>query len=744
MLVSMVLLLCLLPAPTLLLCRPFSDSSINRIYPIHMLIIAMFALLSPLFTHLGMTIHYHLATFADQRLALCLHYDALTWVMLSLVGIIALTIQSYAARYLLSDPNQNRFMAQLSLLVFSVMLLVLSGSLFTAFIAWQCIGLSLYLLLNHYHYDQKANKAAKKKFMINRVGDISFLLAVVLTIHQFGSTDFQILFTHAADTKPFSLFLIVIAIMTKSAQFPFHIWLIDTMEAPTPVSALMHGGVINAGGYLLARLSPWYDHFSYVLTFIAVIGLCTALIGNFFMHHQADTKRQLAYSTMGQMGYMLMQCGLGCFASAVFHLMAHGFYKANLFLSSGSTLSQGHAFSDPNDLQPNRVWMSTLISLLLTPLFITTGILYFNWQHVTNLNPLLWLFMAITLYQLIRLALQEAHKLAATPLLLIIIVAIYMVYLLSLTHFTQLLSDCVAEIALSGIGWRLLSSLLTLSLVIFLLKKHLPYRQHKRWLQTCYLIALNKGHIEAFYRQYLITPIRRIGDQLIAAFICLPKYAKPTLAVLACFLCVIPLITPPATSNPIMMTFYLGIMCITLIIANRVTNLFNLIALITFSLICINATAFAMASRMIQTIGLFQTINGFLICAVFLALLTKRHHSMGNIVVSENRLPWCHFYMSTLLMLLVGIPGTSSFISELYLLKALAPDHFILAILFGVNMLLLALVILHTLQVHFFNPDKIRQHATHIPKSLHLLFVALIGFNVLCGCHPSVLIQLLY
>lgn len=745
MLASAVLPLCLVPVPTLLSRIPRGAEWTSRLYPFHMLIIGLFTWLSPLFTPMPSDAHYHIITFANQSLDISLHYDALSWVMLSLVSFIALMIQSYTARYLLPDANQNRFMAQLCLLTFSVMLLVISGSLFTAFLAWECIGLSLYLLLNHYHYDRNANKAAKKKFMINRVGDICFLLAVVLCAHQFGDTDYQVLFSHTSSTQPFVLVLIVIAIMTKSAQFPFHIWLIDTMEAPTPVSALMHGGVINAGGYLLARLSPWYDPFFYILMLISMVGLSTALMGKFFMQHQADTKKQLAYSTMGQMGYMLTQCGLGCFASAVFHLMAHGFYKASLFLSSGSTLSQGHDLFGKKESDTHNTKQATIIALLFTPIMTAFGITYFR-EHQVTLNPLLWFFMATTLFQMTRLSLQRAQQLMMRAMLITMIGGLFVTYLITLSHFNQLLSHSVAEEALPGLGWALLAALIVLITANALWQKILPTKLRQRWHYHALLLGIEKANIEPLYRRWLINPIRQWGDRLISLF-----QQSNTLSqfIMVCLAVGLPLaalfvhLLSNHHAHTAILAGILTIMLTQLIIANRIATLRTLMALLSLVVLTITALAFALGTASMQTIGAFQLINGFLVSTGLLILLIKRRQSDRLLVISENRLPWCHFYMSCFMMLLIGIPGTASFVSELYLLYGMAPTHFGLAAFFGANMLLLALVILHTLQIHFFNPDKIKQHATPIPAWLHLLCLTLIATNLLNGCHPSLLLHAL-
>ena len=203
-------------------------------------------------------------------------------------------------------------------------------------------------MLNHYHYDTNANKSAKKKFIINRIGDLSFLIGVTLCYVYFGSSDFNLInssndmsiniFTYPVSLNTLIVCLVFIAVMTKSAQFPFHIWLPDTMQAPTPVSAIMHAGVINSGGFLLARISEMVNLSDFASNFIFTVGMLTVVSAAFFLFSQSDVKKQLAYSTMGQMGFMIIQCSIGLYTAAVFHLIAHGFFKAFLFLNAGNNL----------------------------------------------------------------------------------------------------------------------------------------------------------------------------------------------------------------------------------------------------------------------------------------------------------------------------------------------------------------------------------------------------------------------
>ena len=274
--------------------------------------------------------------------------DSLTAVMLLLVSFIGLVIARFSARALAGDPDQGRFFTWLSLTLGAVLALIVSRNLVMFTAAWMLTSYGLHHLLQHYADRPWAAWAARKKFLISRCGDVALLAAVALTIWQFGSADYSVVFA-AADaarssqaTVPASLaaisVLLVLGAMTKSAQVPFHSWLPDTMEAPTPVSALMHAGIINAGGFLVIRLSPLVALSHLALDLLALVGAVTALFGGLVMLTQTSIKRSLAFSTIAQMGFMMLQCGLGAFSAALLHIVAHSLYKAHAFLACGSVL----------------------------------------------------------------------------------------------------------------------------------------------------------------------------------------------------------------------------------------------------------------------------------------------------------------------------------------------------------------------------------------------------------------------
>ena len=278
--------------------------------------------------------------------------DPLSITLLLLVSFVAAVVSRYSVNYLAGEPRQGRFAKWLAVTAGSVLVLILSGNLLLFTLAWVATSLSLHQLLTFYGDRSAARAAAQKKFVISRLGDACMVGALVLTWRSFGTWEFSKLFSlaeamRASETPSESLggisILLVCSALLKSAQFPFHSWLPDTMEAPTPVSALMHAGIINAGGFLVVRLSPLIASSPAALNALALIGAFTALFASVVMLTQTSVKRSLAYSTIAQMGFMMLQCGLGAFALAVLHLVAHSFYKAHAFLSSGSIVAMSRS-----------------------------------------------------------------------------------------------------------------------------------------------------------------------------------------------------------------------------------------------------------------------------------------------------------------------------------------------------------------------------------------------------------------
>ncbi|MGE0760566.1 MAG: proton-conducting transporter membrane subunit [Pirellulaceae bacterium] len=280
------------------------------------------------------------------------YYDGVTGLMLLLVAFIGFVVSRFSIRYLEGETTQGRYFQWMGFTVGAVSLMAISGNLLQFFAAWVLTSWGLHQLLLHYRHRPAARRAAWTKFAISRLGDAFLIAALVLTFQSFGTFDLSHLLAEArklagseslAASQSAIAWLLMLGAITKSAQFPFHIWLPDTMETPTPVSALMHAGIVNAGGYLVIRMSPLFALGAESLLVLALIGAVTACFASVVMITQPSVKRALAYSTIAQMGFMMLQCGLGAFSAAMLHIIAHSLYKAHAFLSSGSVVSQSRS-----------------------------------------------------------------------------------------------------------------------------------------------------------------------------------------------------------------------------------------------------------------------------------------------------------------------------------------------------------------------------------------------------------------
>ncbi|MEZ6041297.1 MAG: proton-conducting transporter membrane subunit [Planctomycetaceae bacterium] len=316
------------------------------------------------------------------KVSLGVYLDSLSAIMLLLITFIGAIIIRYSISYLDRDATQGRFLKWIAFTLGAVLLLVVSRNLVMFTAAWMLTSFGLHKLLTHYSDRSWAIWAARKKFLISRLGDVMLLAALGLTYFCFGSVEYSEIFAAAEKLQqgsPGSVWipvigsLYVLGAMTKSAQFPFHSWLPDTMETPTPVSALMHAGIINAGGFLILRLSPLIAQSHLALDFLALTGAFSALLGAIVMLTQTSVKRQLAYSTMAQMGFMMLQCGLGAFSAALLHIVAHSVYKAHAFLSSGSVLDTAAGLKTNSGRVHSATRSLVMLPLALTVAFVICG-----------------------------------------------------------------------------------------------------------------------------------------------------------------------------------------------------------------------------------------------------------------------------------------------------------------------------------------------------------------------------------
>lgn len=271
------------------------------------------------------------------------YLNSVTVVMLMLVSFVGAIVSRYSCNYLDGDPNQGYFHKWLSLTLTAILALIVSSNLLMFLLAWIATSLCLHQLLMFYSERRAAVLSAHKKFVASRIGELSLLIAIFLIGSTLHTLEFEEIF-HIMETfdgpVPSALHwaavCVVISAALKSAQFPFHGWLIQVMEAPTPVSALLHAGIVNAGAFLVIRMSAIMSHSATAMSLLAVIGLVTLALASLVMLTQTSIKVSLAWSTTAQMGFMLLECGLGLYSLAMLHLVAHSLYKAHAFLASGS------------------------------------------------------------------------------------------------------------------------------------------------------------------------------------------------------------------------------------------------------------------------------------------------------------------------------------------------------------------------------------------------------------------------
>jgi NAD(P)H-quinone oxidoreductase subunit 5 len=280
------------------------------------------------------------------------HVDRLSAVMFVLVSFIGVVVLRYSRNYLDGDARHGAFLKWLTLTLAAVLVLIVSGNLAQFILAWIATSLGLNRLLLFYPGRPGAQLAARKKFLASRIGDLCLVVAAILLLRAFGTLEFATLFASAEAALAagqgsagisVAALLIVVAALMKSAQLPLHGWLIEVMETPTPVSALLHAGIINAGGFLILRMADIMVLSTGALETLAIAGGVTALFGSVVMLTQTSVKVSLAWSTVAQMGFMLLQCGLGAFSAALLHIVAHSLYKAHAFLSSGSVIDLARA-----------------------------------------------------------------------------------------------------------------------------------------------------------------------------------------------------------------------------------------------------------------------------------------------------------------------------------------------------------------------------------------------------------------
>jgi len=333
---------------------------------------------------------YEWMTLGNLKMEVGFLVDGLTAMMMCVVTFVSLMVHIYTIGYMEEDPGYQRFFSYISLFTFSMLMLVMSNNFLQLFFGWEAVGLVSYLLIGFWYTKPTAVFANMKAFLVNRVGDFGFILGIGLIVAFAGTLSYAEAFAKGSELAKLSfpgtswMLITVICIclfigaMGKSAQFPLHVWLPDSMEGPTPISALIHAAtMVTAGIFMVARMSPLFELSDMALNFVMVIGAITALFMGFLGIIQNDIKRVVAYSTLSQLGYMTVALGASAYSVAVFHLMTHAFFKALLFLGAGSVIIGMHHDQDIRNMGGLRkympiTWITSLLgslALIGTPFF---------------------------------------------------------------------------------------------------------------------------------------------------------------------------------------------------------------------------------------------------------------------------------------------------------------------------------------------------------------------------------------
>ena len=491
---------------------------------------------------------FQLLSVGQLKIDFGFYLDQLTVLLLLLVTGVSTVVQVYSSRYMVSDPRHSRFFALTALFTAAMTLLVMSSNLMVTFIFWELMGICSYVLISHYSERPSAARAATKVFLVNSIADAGLLVGIILTYLSFETLDIPEILAiaqSANDIPTQSLTLITLCLFCgavgKSAQMPAHVWLPFAMEAPTPVSALIHAAtMVNAGPFLLVRLSPILVLAPNAMMVIATVGAITALFAAVVSLTQTDIKRVLAYSTISQLGFMIMLCGVGAFVAAIFHLIAHGCFKAFLFLSTGNSLAGTHRHLESSEEKPSLsssgLFIGALIMSLIPALVIFSGSYQFLWisQSSAAANIALWIvglgtifFTAMYLFNCVTTVFQRGPTGASDsePVVraslfsprhvfgITVVVAVMIALLIGVWRwFAGFLSPVVggmqAQPASEFSAWLLLPLFAALAgwILAYYRFSH-PGPPHTGiWKKRLYVFFLNKGYFDEIYDVFLVRP----------------------------------------------------------------------------------------------------------------------------------------------------------------------------------------------------------------------------------------------
>ncbi len=515
---------------------------------------------------------YTWLTSGDLRIELGLYFDRLTCAMILLVTIVSSLVHIYTIGYMRGEPGYARFFAYIALFTFSMLMLVMATNFLQLFVFWEAVGLCSYFLIGHWYDRQSARAAATKAFVVNRIGDFGFLLGLLLVFVAFGTLDYATVFRRAPELADSTLNLLSplggsweVSLMTltclllfvgavgKSAQVPLHVWLPDAMEGPTPISALIHAAtMVTAGVFMVARLSPLYNLSGAAMDVVAVTGAITMVLGATIAVTQFDIKRVVAYSTVSQLGYMMMACGLGAYAAGIYHLLTHGAFKALLFLGCGSVIIALHHEQDMRRMGglrtqlPVTYWTFVIGSLALAGFPLTAGsfskdaLLVEAWASGSlgmGLASLGLLTAALTAFYSFRLVfvafwgesrtdthhgshVSEPSRTMTVPLIVLAVLSIATGYL-GIPGFLEPVLPSASggeHGGMLGVGMLIAATGMGLlgifvAYIVYVKVPGLPDRLAERW-RTAYRLSYHKWFFDEAYDRTVVHPTFRLADGL--------------------------------------------------------------------------------------------------------------------------------------------------------------------------------------------------------------------------------------
>ncbi|MCK9472566.1 NADH-quinone oxidoreductase subunit L [Sulfurimonas sp.] len=507
----------------------------------------------------GHTIHVEMMTWmatGDLYIPFGFVVDQVSVTMMIVVTLVSTVVHVYAIGYMEHDKGFNRFFSYLSAFVFSMMILVMSDNFAGLFIGWEGVGLCSWLLIGFWYHKESASWAANEAFIMNRIADLGMLIGIFMIYWNTGTLQYKEAFAVMPslehDVLTWMGIFLFIGAMGKSAQFPLHTWLADAMEGPTPVSALIHAAtMVTAGVYLVVRAHPLYDLIPNVGLFIASLGAFVALFAASMALVNRDMKRVIAYSTLSQLGYMFAAAGLGAYWVALFHLMAHAFFKALLFLGAGNVMHAMHDELDPfkmgglRKVMKGTFVMMTVASVALAGIFPLAGFfskdlileVAFVEQHYIIYTVLLFtagltafysfrlvalIFHGEDRYKLFGIHPHEAYKfmlVAMSPLLILAIIA----GSLKLSYFemiTKLLPIIEYHVHHPAVYWTMIigTQLFVITAIAYAYKKYtrkdikVPDGTSKMENSFVYKLLINQYYIPYFYETYIIKAYRDLSE----------------------------------------------------------------------------------------------------------------------------------------------------------------------------------------------------------------------------------------